>query len=549
MPELVPVRMLNEFVYCERLFFIEWVQARWAGNEDTAEGDYAHRSTDRQVGSAPPPDSIDELRIARSVKLSSERLGLVGVIDTLEGNDGGVVPIDYKKGAPPDTPAGAWEPERVQLCALGLLLRDNGYECSHGEIYFAQTRQRVRVEFDERLVEVTLDLLTQLRATAAADNAPGPLDDSPKCPRCSLVGVCLPDETNKLNRAQVPAPVRLMVRNGDSRPVYATEPGSTVGKSGERLIITNRDRDGSRSRSVRLIDVSQLNVFGNVQVTTQAIRELMRRDIPICWFSHGGWFSGIAEGLPSKHVDLRVRQASIAADGNLDLARASVLAKIKNSRALLMRNARPRPHEAIVRLKSAVAEAQHATSVPSLLGVEGAAARTYWSHFGRMLRPNDDEIADFDMNGRNRRPPLDRVNCLLSYCYSLLVKDCTAMAFSVGLDPYMGYYHRPRFGRPALALDLSEEFRPLIAESTVLTLINNGEVAANDFVVRAQGVALTQDGRRAVLRAYERRLETELTHPVFGYRVSYRRAIELQARLVAAVILGEVPAYEGLTMR
>ncbi len=337
-----------------------------------------------------------------------------------------------------------------------------------------------------------------------------------------------------------------MVLDKAARPVYVTEPGSRVGKSGSRLTVEHRE---AGKRSVRLIDVSQLCLFGNVQVSSQAIRELFRRDVPVLWFSHGGWFSGMAEGLPSKHVDLRLRQAATVATGGLGLAQASIVAKIRNGRALLMRNARPRPEQAIERMKAAAKEAEAAESAASLLGIEGAAARTYWSAFGRMLRPSSGELTDFDMNGRNRRPPLDRVNCLLSYCYSLLVKDCTATLFSVGFDPYMGYFHRPKFGRPALALDLAEEFRPLIAESVVLTLINNGEVRASDFIVRAQGVTLTSDGRRAVLKAYERRLETELTHPVFGYKVTYRRVLELQARLLAAVMLGEVDTYSGLVMR
>src|SRR5690606_31237432 len=123
----------------------------------------------------------------------------------------------------------------------------------------------------------------------------------------------------------------------------------------------------------------------------------------------------------------------------------------------------------------------------------------------------------------------------------------TTTTYAVGFDPYLGFYHRPRFGRPALALDLAEEFRPLIAESVVVNLINNGEVGRDDFVIRAGGVALTPDGRRTVLRAYERRLAAQLQHPTFGYRASYRRTLEIQARLLGAHLLGEVPEYVPVT--
>ena len=150
---------------------------------------------------------------------------------------------------------------------------------------------------------------------------------------------------------------------------------------------------------------------------------------------------------------------------------------------------------------------------------------------------------------RNRRPPTDVVNCLLSFAYSLLTKEVLAATMIVGFDPYLGLFHRPRFGRPALALDLAEEFRPLLADSCVLTLLNNREMGPSDFIIRAGAVALTPDGRRTVLRAWERRMTTSVTHPVFGYQVTYRRAIELQARILAAHLTRELPDYEPLVTR
>src|SRR5262249_26070963 len=155
----------------------------------------------------------------------------------------------------------------------------------------------------------------------------------------------------------------------------------------------------------------------------------------------------------------------------------------------------------------------------------------YFERFGELLRGGGPGGA-FGFDERNRRPPRDPVNALLSFVYALLTKDAVTAAIAAGLDPYIGLYHRPGFGRPALALDLMEEMRPLVGDSTVLTAINNGEVGERDFVTRAGGVALTQQGRRKVIAAYERRMRTELKHPLFGYRTSYRRALEIQARLM-----------------
>ncbi|MDQ1711970.1 MAG: CRISP-associated protein Cas1 [Frankiaceae bacterium] len=545
-PDLVPARMLNEFTYCPRLFFLEWVQARWEDNDDTAEGRYVHRKVDTPAGRAPLPED-GELTTARSVMLSSEELGIVAKVDVLEGRDGAVRPVDTKRGSPPDNPMRSWEPERVQVCAQGLLLREHGYRCDEGVLYFAESRERVVVPFDDMLVERTRALLADLRLAAASDSAPPPLVESPKCPRCSLVGICLPDETNALAGRQTLPLRRLMPRDPNDRPMYVTEPGAVVGRQGGRVEVKLR---GEPVVSARLIDVSQVCVFGNVQVTTQLLRELFAREIPVLWFSTGGWFSGIAEGLPSKHVELRRRQVAVAAHGALPIARAMIEGKIRNSRTLLRRNARSPQDPAVEGLGELATAVRDSTTVATLLGQEGAAARTYFQAFPAMVRP---ELRlpgrPFTWNGRNRRPPLDAVNCLLSYAYALLVKDLVVCALAIGFDPYLGFYHRPRFGRPALALDLAEEFRPLIGDSLVLTLINNGEIGDDDFVVRAGGVALTQDGRRAVLRAYERRLDVEVRHPVFGYRLSYRRVLDVQARLLAAHVLGEVASYTAFVTR
>lgn len=545
-PELVPARMVNEFSYCPRLFFLEWVQARFEHNDDTADGRYVHRYVDKGGGAAPLPEE-GELRTARSVQLSSPTLGLVAKLDIIEGGDGSVSPVERKRGRPPDNDQRSWEPERVQLCVQGLLLRDAGYSCDVGYLSFEETRERVAVPFDEALVARTTRLLGELREVAARDDPPRPLVDSPKCPRCSLVGICLPDETNALaGRRGLPLR-RILPRDPANRPVYVIEQGATVGRDGGRLEVRLK---GELRSSTRLLDVSQLCLYGNVQVSSQLLRELFNREIPTCWFSFGGWFAGVATGLPSKHVDLRRRQVSIAAQGGLDIARKMVAGKIRNSRTLLRRNAREAQPDALQRLSAGEQAALAASSFGELLGVEGAAARTYFERLPVMLAPSKRfSGGPFEWEGRNRRPPRDAINCLLSYVYGLLVKDLTVVTMAVGFDPYLGFFHRPRFGRPALALDLAEEFRPLIADSVVIGLINNGEIANSDLIVRAGGVSLAAAGRKTVLAAYERRLEIEATHPLFGYRISYRRVLDVQARLLAAHILGEVPMYAAFCTR
>jgi CRISPR-associated protein Cas1 len=226
-----------------------------------------------------------------------------------------------------------------------------------------------------------------------------------------------------------------------------------------------------------------------------------------------------------------------------------IAGKIRNCRVLLRRHGGEAATRRVSQLAALADKAEQAEDAASLLGIEGTAARLYFETFPSLLSAADRLPGPSFTGLRNRRPPTDAVNCLLSFCYGLLAKETLAACLVVGFDPYIGLYHRPRFGRPALALDLAEEFRPLLADSTVLTCVNNREIAPSDFVVRAGAVALTAGGRKAVIRAWERRMTTEVRHPLFGYQVSYRRAVELQARMLAARLTGELSVYSPLVTR
>lgn len=543
-PELVPARMLNEYVYCPRLFFLEWVDWSWVASGDTAEGDRVHRRVDEGGGAAPLPGD-GEVRAARSVELASDRLGIVAKLDLLEGVGGGVVPVDTKKGHP-SRAGSAWEADAVQVCAQVLLLRENGYTAKRGEIYYAETRQRVAVEITPELEARTLAVVRQARQAAANLAPPAPLRQSPKCARCSLVTICLPDEVNVLAARQNGQVRRLMAAAPDAVPLYVTEQGSVVGIDGGRLTVSKHREE---LISVRLIDVLQVSLFGNVQVTAQGTRTLMDSDIDVFHFTYGGWLTGLTTGLPRKNVSLRMRQLGSAARGDLDAPRRMIAGKIRNCRVLLRRNGGVNASRTVGQLAGLADRAEQCDDAASLLGIEGTAARLYFESFPYLLTGAANLPGPAFSGLRNRRPPTDAVNCLLSFCYALLAKELLAACLIVGLDPYVGLFHRPRFGRPALALDLAEEFRPLLADSVVLGLVNNGELRAADFVVRAGAVGLTEDGRRTVIRAWERRMLTEVRHPVFGYEVSYRRAIELQARMLGAYLIGEVPAYAPLVTR
>jgi CRISP-associated protein Cas1 len=571
-PDYLPARMLNQFAYCPRLFFYEWVDGLFVESVDTVEGRIQHRRVDEKTTALPEAGDLPESIHARSVTLSSERLRVIAKMDLVEVSGATVTPVDYKHGRPregADEGLEIWPSDRAQLAVQGIILRENGYGCDEGIVYYRKTGQRVRVAFDDALVASTEDQIQQAWATAIQGVLPPPLVDSPKCPGCSLVGICLPDETLRASLSDdgnaeqlglfeaVPRkPARHEVRalvtpHSELRPLYLNTQGIRVGKSGAVLQV--RDKD-SLVQEVRIGEICQMSLMGNVQVSTQAIQALCEAGIAICYFSAGGWFYGITTGLNQKNVFLRRNQFRFAEQDYFArvLARRLVAGKVRNQRTLLQRNHVEPDRNTLAGLKEMAQRAERAANLDELLGIEGNAARMYFGDFAGMIKADNGERAPelaFDFDGRNRRPPRDPVNALLSLAYSLLAKDLTIACYAVGFDPYIGYYHQPRFGRPALALDLMEPFRPLIADSAVLTAINTGMVTPRDFVRAGGSVALTASGRKGFFRAYELRMDSLVTHPLFDYRVSYRRLLEIQARLLARVLEGEIGEYPVFTTR
>jgi CRISPR-associated protein Cas1 len=634
--DYLPARMINEVVYCPRLFYYEHVEGVFVDNRETVEGSLRHDRVDAKEDALPPAEELAEaegLVRSRSVTLSSDEHGVIAKMDLIEAADGRVTPVDYKRGKPhlaADGSLEAWDADRVQLGVQALVLRANGYACNDAVVFYATTRQRVRIAVDEQLVRQTLAAIASARQIRAGQTIPPPLIDSPKCPRCSLVGVCLPDETLRCGtrdgavlvqrvlfdvdrpRTATANPAggsdveirRLVPARDDTKPLYLNTQGLYVGKSGEVLKVKEKDRV---VQEVRIHDICQLNLMGNIQLSTQAIQTLCEAEVPIAYFSMGGWFYGVTHGLGVKNIFLRREQFRLAGVPSfcLRMARALVAGKIRNQRTLLQRNHIEPPRRALALMKCMLDDAEGAQSLEQLLGIEGNAARIYFENFAGMLKvdsagetaddgkpptnsasrsdgvPGDGRLhgeagaatagsADgidnaigqmrptasseddgfrFDFQNRNRRPPRDPVNALLSLGYSLLTKDLTVIAQAVGLDPFQGYYHQPRYGRASLALDLMEPFRPLIADSAVLSAINTRMVTLTDFQRAGNAVALKPDGRKKFFRAYEQRMDTLVTHPLFGYRVNYRRLLEIQTRLLARVLTGELNEYPVFTTR
>ncbi|MCL2641192.1 MAG: CRISPR-associated endonuclease Cas1, partial [Phycisphaerales bacterium] len=511
----------------------------------------------------------DRPRSVRSLALTSQKLGLTATLDLAEIDGTQAIPVEYRKGRPkhhgltsptdemmeePRLLPGPepWPTDRVQVGLQVLLLEEAGYTVPEAYLYYAAEKTRLRVVVDETLRRDAIAELETAKRTAQGAR-PTPLLNDPRCPRCSLQPICLPDEINQQRCSDATeelTPRKLWPPRDDGIHAVLQREGIRVGVRGQSVRIT--DKEGDVVREIPLANLESLAVIGGVQVSTQALTVFAEHEVPVGFLSGAGRLTAIMDPMGPTSATVRIAQVRILdrPEKALELARAITVAKIANQRTLLMRNCEALPPRTASDLQDCVESANRAASIDSLRGHEGNAAAIYFSHFAGMFKPIAKKIAErFDTNGRQRRPPPDPINSVLSFAYSMLTNDCVSALRLASLEPTIGALHTTRPGRPALALDLMEPFRPLIADSVAISAFNRGELTDGHFLNTASGCAMTDAGRKAFFSAYGRRMETEVTHPVFDYRLNYRRMIMLHARLIAAWLQNEVPTLAFLTTR
>ena len=550
-PPVMPVRRLHNYVYCPRLFYLQWVENLFVDNADTVAGHHVHKSVDKPTAldqGDGPPDLPEGARV-RSLKIESEALGLVGVVDLVEDRNGAVRLVDYKKGSSWRDEHGVRVPKEadaVQVLAYALMLREQNITPDEASVYYAAEKRHAAVPLTAENFEKCLRALGDARETAVSGLCPAPLENDPRCLYCSAYPVCLPNESAYWARGEsAPREISTAPRpeNDEGEVLIVQKAGAVVGVRAQQFVVSFRDET---LRKIPAGQVRAVYLYGAVQLTAAAAQFCLENEVDVSYFSPAGRFLGLLRGLPASGIDARMGQyrAHENTAMRLLLAREFIRAKIHNQRVMLMRNGDPEPQTVseMERLRDQTAEAM---DIPTLMGMEGRAAAIYFAGFSKMLR----EDLGFTFESRNRRPPRDPVNALLSLAYSVLSKEFAGVCHSVGLDPFVGFLHSPRYGRPALALDLMEEFRPLIADSVAISLINRQELRRSDFVFSSSGVFLGDDGRRSFWESYSRRMDTEIKHPVFGYKMAYRRMIEVQCRQVWRFLRGEAAAYQGFTTR
>jgi CRISPR-associated protein Cas1 len=313
--------------------------------------------------------------------------------------------------------------------------------------------------------------------------------------------------------------------------------------------------EGKTRLGVPLHNLEAIVLFGQVMPSPALLAGCAEHGVSVTFLSESGRLMARVDGPVSGNVLLRREQFRWAdrPGAALELSRAFVAGKLQNARANLMRSAReiptgraPLDHAAEAHA-AAIRRTERAADLDTLRGIEGAAAKEYFSVFPAMLRQEQDA---FEMKGRNRRPPLDRMNALLSFLYALLLADCAAALAGAGLDPNVGFLHADRPGKPSLALDLMEEFRPLLADRLALTLVNRRQIQEGGFVMLEGGaVEMTETARRDVVTAWRERKRDAVTHPLLDQSMNVGLLPHVQARILARVIRGDLEHYVPCSLK
>lgn len=540
----IPLSQINTYVFCSRRFYYESVEGHQVINDHVEEGKIKHEHvhtavTDRKKG---------DRTISRRQYLASDVLGVSGYTDLVEEKSGVPYPVEFKKAG-----MGNWLNDQVQLCLQGLLLEEKtGISIPHGYVFYIGSKRRRKVPFDKELREKTLQYVAEAHALLDSRKIPKPVHDN-RCNGCSVRPICLPDEVAYLHELDE-RPKRIKPALGIDNVLYVDEQGCAIKKTGERLLVA---KENEIIRDIPLIHLGQVVISGNVNLTTPAMQTLLHEGIPVVFLSAYGRYHGSLTPQVSRNSLLRCAQHRIAnsPDACLNLSKAFVHGKLANMRTMLQRrkwqatDATDSALEPLLTnikaMRSMEKRVGTATGLPELLGIEGNASGSYFGAFNFMLKSE----MGFDFQRRSRRPPADPTNALLSFAYSLLTADLISAIQTVGLDPYIGFFHQLKYGKPCLALDIMEEFRPIIADSVVITLINNRRIKLEDFIQSHGGWYLKDHRRKVVYAAYEARKNETITHPVFKYKLTFRRAMELQVRLLAKYLTGEIEQYTPLTIK
>jgi CRISPR-associated protein Cas1 len=538
---LIRVMALHSLLYCERLFYLEEVEEIRVADESV----YAGRRLHEEL-------SADEGETV-SLVLESDEIGLKGKVDCLRRRNGQLIPYEHKRGRARTGDDGpeAWPSDRLQVYAYTMLLEEHtGTTIEEARIRYHADNVTVRVAVDEPAREKVHWAIERVHELRRSVERPPVTDNEKLCLRCSLAPVCLPEE-ERLAKDPEWDPVRLFPKDKERQTIHVTDHRARVTRSGDTLSIIKGD---NTKETLPIRSVGEVVLHGHAQITAQAIHLCAHQEVGVHWITGGGRYIGsIAAG--ASPVQRRIRQYEALREPGLSFRLAKKLASARSTSQLgfLLRASRERGRsseidEVIRGIRGALRTMSQAEGIDALRGFEGEAGRLYFFGLPALLREDLDKRLRF--NGRNRRPPKDCFNALLSFGYALLLRDVMQAILAVGLEPAFGFYHRPRSAAHPLALDLMELFRVPLWDMPLVASINRRQWnPEGDFTYAGVQVWLSANGRKKAIEVYERRKEDEWRHPVTGYSLSYARLIELECRLLEKEWSGQPGLFARMRLR
>lgn len=526
------VMALHALAYCERLFYLEEVEEIRVADESVWAGRTLHLDLDE------PGEMVN-------LTLESDALGIRGRLDAVRRRDGGMYPIEHKRGRARRDAArkpAAWDTDALQAAAYAMLLEEHtGSTITEARIRYHKDNVTVRLPIDDTARTGVVRAVERARTLLQTTERPPITREERRCARCSLAPVCLPEEerfahAEREDAKETAFPVRLYPADTDRRSLHVVSQGARVGRSGDAFEVTPRD---GAAETVGAREVSDIVLHGFAQITTQALRLALNEEIPVHVATTSGVLLGSFLGA-DRGVQRRIRQFRGLGDETiaLPLARRIVMAKVEMQLRHTLRASRKGEGELrgevaedVNAMRAALRRAARAGTREEMMGEEGIAAKAYFHAIATLVHPDAGDL--MRPRGRSRRPPADRFNALLSFGYSLLYKDVVGAIVRVGLEPAFGILHQPRSAALPLALDLEELFRVPVVDMAVLGAVNRRTFHVDrDFAVTGKQVWLSEDGRKKLIEVYERRKHEEYRHDVLGFSVSYARLMELEARLL-----------------
>jgi CRISPR-associated protein Cas1 len=564
------IHSLHALAYCERLFYLENVENLRVADERVYAGRRLHVEIERDE------DEGEWL----TLQLESEKWGIVGKVDCVRRRDGRLIPYEHKRGRAArgmDGEASPWLSDKLQIIAYAALIEEHsGQTVTEGRIRYHAENRTVRVEIDDDAWRLLAEAIGRARELQVSVLRPPVVANEKLCAKCSLAPVCLPEEARLGERAggrqgdggmsgkvavaenksaiRSPQPaIRLFPSDDDRQSLHVVAQGARVGRKGDRLEITQPDE---LPELYPVNEIGQVVLHGFAQITTQALGFCSQNEIGVHWLTYGGRYLG-AWSAGAGSVQRRIRQYRALTDSDfcLSLAKRLADARVRGQLSHLLRASRDAGRgqieaviEAIAVIRRLLAPMSRARNIHSLRGYEGSIGAQYFKVLPHVITEDAGEAMKPD--GRNRRPPRDRANALLSFGYSLLQRDVLNAILIVGLDPSLGFYHQPRSQAHPLALDMMELFRVPLVDLPVVASINRKQWdEGEDFQIAGQQVWLSESGKKKLIAIYERRKSDQWKHPVIGYSLSYSRLIELEVRLLEKEWMGEGGLFARFRLR